>query len=89
MSNGIPVQNQKIAYRVIDGSAVLVNPEDSTLYTLNEVATRIWELSNGQNTLEEIATAICQEFDVDFDTALRDTKQTIESLTAKQLFTLL
>lgn len=74
--NGI-VQNEKVAYRVIEGSAVLVNPESSSLYWLNAVATRIWELADGRNSAEQMALVLCEEFEVDLETAIRDTEKMV------------
>jgi hypothetical protein len=87
MPNLIPIQNETVACRVIGGAAVLVSVEDSNLYWLNPVATRIWELADGQNSLEAIATALCDEFDVNPETALQDTEDMVQAFAAKQLFT--
>ena len=39
---------------------------------MNELATFIWELADGQTPLGEIVDRICSEYDVDRETALRD-----------------
>lgn len=81
----IPFQNEKVAYRIINGLAFLVSPEDSSLYMLNLTATRIWELSNGQNTIKSIADSICTEFDTDYETAFHDTEIFLKAFMEKQL----
>ena len=86
MSNKIPMQAEQVAYRVVEDSAVLVSPEDSQLYWLNPVASRVWELADGQNTVEDIAVLLCQDYEVDRETALRDTEEMVAAFTAKQLF---
>lgn len=85
MNEVIPIQNQNVAYTIIEEEAALVHPTDSSLYWLNPVATRIWELSDGQNSVSAIAAALCQEFEVDPETALDDALKMIESFHAKQL----
>jgi hypothetical protein len=65
-------QHERVAFRVIDGSAVLVNPENSSLYWLNSVATAVWEMADGENTLESIARRLTDEFEVGYATALAD-----------------
>ncbi|MEM7117497.1 MAG: PqqD family protein [Chloroflexota bacterium] len=85
MNEVVPIQNQNVAYTIIEEEAALVHPVDSSLYWLNPVATRIWELSDGQNSIAAIADALCQEFDVDQETALADALKMIESFRAKQL----
>ncbi len=78
-------QNQQTAFTVIDGEVALIHIHDSRLYWLNPVASRIWTLSDGQNSAEAIATALCQEFDVEYDRALRDVEQMVSAFVAKQL----
>ena len=85
MTEALPIQNEKVAFTVIEGEAALVNPEDSLLHWLNPVATRIWELSDGQHSTQEIADILCQEFEVDYETALQDATKMIEAFRAKHL----
>jgi len=77
--------NEKTAYRIIDGEAVLVNLKDSTFHTLNPVATFIWEQADGQIKTEQIIEKICQEFEVDRDTAQRDCLEFLGELLSKGL----
>ncbi len=88
MTGKIISQNEKVAYRVIDGSAVLVSPEDSFLYRLNPVATRIWELADGRITIEAVAGILFEEFEVDRATALRDTERMTREFSEKGLMIL-
>ncbi len=64
--------DEKTAYRTIDGEAVVVNLKDSTFHTLNPVATFIWEQADGQTKIDQMIENICQEFEVDWDTAKKD-----------------
>ena len=82
------LQNEKVAYRVLEGSAVLVSPEDSLLYKLNPVATRIWELADGKNTIEAVSKVLSREFEVDQVTALRDTERMVREFKKNNLFSL-
>jgi len=84
-----PEQNPKAAWRVYDGEAVIVSPEDSTLHTLNAVGTVIWEAADGRTALEAIVARVCDEFEVDPATAARDAAAFVESLTQRGLLTVL
>ena len=88
MHDSFPIQNERVAYTVVDEEAVLVSPVDSSMYWLNLVASRIWLMADGRHSMQEIANALCVEFDVDCDTALRDASAMINSFTTKQLMTL-
>lgn len=60
-----------IASRTIDEQEIVVVPATRKMQILNEVATRIWALSDGRS-IGEIADAITREYDVDRKTALAD-----------------
>jgi hypothetical protein len=80
------VQRQKdVAWRMIDGEAVIITPADSTMHTLNDVGTRIWELMTGTRSLREVAGVLCTEFEVDRDRAEKDTLWFAECLAKKGL----
>lgn len=58
----------------IDSEVNLTN-----VFTLNETAARIWELAAGRIfTPEELASTLCEEYDVDAETALKDVRKQIE-----------
>lgn len=80
------IQRQKeVAWRMIDGEAVIITPADSTMHSLNDVGTRIWELITGNRTLREVADVIQTEFDVEADRAQKDTIWFAECLAKKGL----
>ena len=80
------VQRQKdVAWRMIDGEVVIVTPSDSTMHTLNDVGTRIWELITGERSLSEVAEILCAEFDVDKQRAEKDTLWFVQCLAKKGL----
>jgi len=59
-----------IAARLLGGEMMVMSAVDSTFFTLNEVATVIWQAADGCTPLSEIvANKICQEFDVDQERA--------------------
>ena len=64
--------NEKIAYRVIDGEAVIIDLKGNTYNILNPVATFIWEHLDGHTQLKEIIRWLSEEFDVDYKTAEKD-----------------
>lgn len=50
------------------------------VYTLSPVAARIWDLLDGTRSLDEVAAAICEEFEVDRETAMADIAQLVSDL---------
>ena len=60
---------------------MIMSAVDSTFFTLNEVATSIWQAADGCTPLAEIVSSkICSEFDVDPDQAGRDVEQFVSDL---------
>ena len=89
MPEGYPAQNPRAAWRVYDGEAVIVSPEDSMLHTLNPVGTLIWEAADGRTDLSTIVGRVCAAFDVDTATAERDATVFVEQLSRRGLLTVL
>lgn len=54
-------------------------------YEIDETGLSIWELCDGSHTVEEIAQALTQEYDVAIDQARADCQEFLEDLTAKGL----
>jgi hypothetical protein len=60
---------------------MIMSAVDSTFFTLNEVATAIWQAADGRTSLSDIVTSkICPEFDVEPGQASRDAEQFIHEL---------
>jgi hypothetical protein len=78
-------RSDKAAYRVIDNEAMVVAPRSNKLYVFNLVGSRIWEMANGEIGLGEVARAICEEFDVIYEQAIKDTVEFAEELSHKGL----
>jgi len=70
-----------IAARVLGDETMVMSAANSTLFTLDEIATVIWEAADGVTALEEIVTnRICAQFDVTQEVALRDAELFVEQL---------
>ena len=78
-------RNEEIAWRVIDGEALLVDPKDSRIYPLNTVGTAIWELLDGRKRCGDIAAAISEEFEADESAIQKDVRKFLEDMVEKGL----
>ena len=68
-----------VAWRVLDGAAVLVAPASPAIQTLNEVGTLIWQLADGR-PLPEIVDAVVNEFEVERTQASADVERFVRDL---------
>jgi hypothetical protein len=74
-------QSHAVASRKLGCEMMVMSARDSTLFTLNEIATIIWEFADGSLTLDEIVElGICSEFDVKSTEAVRDAEILAEAL---------
>jgi len=74
-------RSSEIAARRLGEEMMIMSGRDSTLFTLNEVATAIWEAADGATALDEIVERdICPVFEVPLDVALRDAQSLTEEL---------
>ncbi len=67
-----PRKNEKYPYRIIDGQALIIDPNTNIIKLLNEVGTKIWELIDGKKTGAEILNKIIAEYDVSPEVARND-----------------
>lgn len=78
-------RNEQVVSRKIVDELILVpmrkNVADmETLYTLNEVGARVYELIDGERPVREIVSTVVREFDVTEKQAETDVREFIEQL---------
>lgn len=74
-------RSSAIAARMLAGEMMVMNSMDSTFFTLNEVATAIWQAADGRTPLREIVRSrVCGQFDIDPDQAQTDAEQFVSDL---------
>jgi hypothetical protein len=78
-----------IAARVLGDETMVVSAVKSTLFTLDEVATIIWEAADGATPLDDIvAHKICTLYNVAPEIALNDAQRFVEGLAEQGLVVL-
>lgn len=78
-------QSPKAAFRIINGEAVIVDVSTSMLYSLNSLATLIWEVSDSKTTVKDIVDKIEKEYEVDRDVAEKDCIEFVNDFISKNL----
>jgi hypothetical protein len=72
-------QSPRLAARLIEGKGVVIVIDRQELHTLNGVGMRVFELADGRS-VEEIATALTEEFAVSRKQALADAGSFVREL---------
>lgn len=72
--------SKRLAHRVIEGQAFILETKEKRLHSLNPSASRIWRLLGEGVREEAIVSALCAEFEVDEAKARRDTAAFLSKL---------
>lgn len=83
-----PKPHPQTAGRVIDGEAVLILSEISEINVLNEVGSRVFELSDGTITIREIVQLMSEEYDAHPEQIERDIVEFVQKLVKHQVLVL-
>src|SRR5437868_9106428 len=81
MSEKYIARSSQIAARMLGGEMMVMSAVDSTFFTLNEVATAVWQAADGRTPLSEIVSrAVCDYFEVDPEVAHADVDIFVDQL---------
>lgn len=86
----IPNKNTELAWRVIDGEAVIIPLDEQTkdsekIDFMNPTGTRIWEFIDGKNTIKQIIDKILEEYEIEQKDAQKEVVSFIKKLKSKKL----
>lgn len=66
--------------RHLDQELLLLDTLSNKIHQLNQTARFIWQNCDAGHSSEDMAKLLAAEYDVGYDTALRDVVQTVEKL---------
>lgn len=78
-------QRARVAWREIDGEAVLVDPVRGRMLVLNDTGLFLWEALESPRNLAQLTAALCEAFDVESAQAGRDVAAFVDSLAERNL----
>jgi len=74
-------RTKEVAARMLGGEMMIMSALDSTLFSLNETASAIWQAADGSTPLGEIVErVVCAEYDVAPEEALLDAESFVREL---------
>ncbi len=83
-----PRQAPVAVSEMVDGQVVIINLQAGTYVSLNETGSFLWERLDGETTLESIAQALAQTYDVDLAVTRPDVLSLARDLLAEGLIAL-
>jgi len=80
------INEKKVAWRLLDNEAVIINTDTSFYYNLNGTGTYIWNiLDKEKRTLEEIIQKTASYYGKDEKNIAKDVKSILKDLTKENL----
>jgi hypothetical protein len=80
-----PRRRTDLKTRLVEGELVVLDREGQMVHQLNRTASYIWQHCDGESSAAKIAEEVCQNFEIDYATALQDVLNTIEQLEKMKL----
>jgi hypothetical protein len=80
-----PRRNAEAAFREYDGESVVVLPSGAEINVLNPVGGVVFRLLDGSRTVGQVVDAVCEEYDVPRDRAVRDVEAFLDELRGHRL----
>ena len=74
-----------VLMRELDGESVILDLASENYYGLDDIGTRIWQLLNSSNTVQEAYDSLLLEYDVEPKRLQQDMQELITQLVAKDL----
>ena len=78
-------QNHAIAWRVLEGESVLIAPSCGTVFVLNSVGSRIWELLETPTTANELERRVAEDHNRECEQVHDDVEHFLDTLRDRQL----
>ncbi len=85
MQNRLCPNRDEIAFKVIGGEAIIMNISRGVCYSLYNVGAVIWEMIEGEYTLDDCVKAILEHYDVPLGQAQTDARVLAEELLQERL----
>lgn len=77
-------RNPDVAWRVYDEEAFMIS-SGNIVHRLNETATHVWTFLGESKSVDDVAEMMASVYDVDGETAKKDTLELLEELKNKEL----
>lgn len=78
-------QNKEIAWRAIEGEAVLFDTAQGMMRQLNPLATALWERLESEQTAAELVAFVTAQYEVAEDRARADVESFLTTLSERRL----
>ena len=85
MTEGCLRRADNVISREINNEIAVIKDDGLAVHVLNKTAARIWEMCDGETGPDEIATKLCERYDVSLERARDDVRNTLSRMMEKGL----
>ena len=85
MAAQVLTRNNEILWKLIEDKVVLLDMDEGRAITLNEVGSHIWTSLEKEKTNDELVLDVVTAFNIDEDTAKKDTHSFLDEMLKKDL----
>jgi hypothetical protein len=82
------VKNPAVVSTQLEDGGVLLDLETTAYFSLNRTAFTIWNLMDDAPAVDQIATRMTAEFEIDYDHALASAQRVVDTLERERLIRL-
>ncbi len=75
-----PARSKTVAWQTIDGETVLLLLKEKELLGLNEVGRCVWEMADGETSIDEMVAAVTSQYRVSVEVAQADVLRFLREL---------
>ena len=79
------VKNPAVVCTELEDGGVLLDLETTAYFSINRTALRIWNLMADASAVDDIASRMTTEFEVDYDHALASAQRLVDTLERERL----
>lgn len=85
LSGRLRPNEREVAAKVFDNEAILINLSSGVYYSMGDVGSLVWQMVEGDHSLEEIVAAVTARYDVSTDRARADVARLARELVQENL----
>lgn len=82
--DSIPVKCGKSSWHPLEGEVVLIDRDEGELIRFNAIGAEIWQVVDGQRTVQDIVDHICNTFEVKRRRAEKDVIRFLKQLRSRE-----
>lgn len=78
-------RSEQVTHQIVAEEAILIQLDTGTYFSLNKIGTELWEMLDGEQSIQQHAETIAQKYDVGVAMVVADLLELAEKMDADHL----